>query len=327
VKTNDWNLGAQQYHQKTLTTFELRVAPGIFYYLRILLLKTYNLPDDFITTSEFEKDEVIIRHYQSDHTTIKNKIILNRNMINLLISGSKIVVYPEHTITVGEGELVILSTGNMLTSEVTSGQKDFNSVLIYFSNEVLNRFWIKYESLLQAQVQRCAKQPFLTYGQDAYIQQYVSSLLLLLTSQVALSAEIKQLKLEELLLYLVQLDHAKFQSLQIVSKDQEDLQLKKIVESHIGHPVTVEELAFLCNMSSSTFKKNFSRIYDTSPQQWLLAQKLQQAAELLKSPSESPSAVYLKVGYKNHSSFSQAFRQQFGLNPSDFHAQHLNAFR
>ncbi|GLU57417.1 helix-turn-helix domain-containing protein [Dyadobacter frigoris] len=248
-------------------------------------------------------------------------------MINLLISGKKTVVYPEISIDIHQGELVILSTGNILTTEIISNTQNFTSVLLYFSNELLNRFWIKYQSLLKGSITKNTDQPFLTYTQDSFIRQYVESLIVLLKSPVTLSAEIKQIKLEELLLYLILLDPAKFQSLQLVSKDHQDLLLKTAVEGHIGMPITVQELAFLCNMSSSTSKRNFQRIYGTSPQQWLLEKKLQKAGELLKFPGESPSGVYLKVGYKNHSSFSHAFRHYFGLNPSEYQVQNLNVHR
>jgi len=291
------------------------------------ILNTYNLPDDLITGPPVDKNEVIIRHYKSEHDSVKNKIILNRNMINLLISGSKTVVYPETTITVIDGELVVLSTGNMLTSEVISNNKGFESMLIYFSNDLLNNFWIKYQSILADNAPVHKKQPYLVYHQDGFIRQYVQSLLLLLQGRSGLSSEIKQIKLEELLLYLFQRDPAKLQSLQIISKDHADLQLKKVVESHIGLPITIEELAFLCNMSRSTFKRNFYRLYSTTPQQWLLERKLEKAGELLKFTDESPSRVYLKVGYKNHSSFSYAFRQYFGINPSEYQMQQLNVLR
>lgn len=83
-------------------------------------------------------------------------------------------------------------------------------------------------------------------------------------------------------------------------------------------------MAFLCHMSTSTFKRRFSEIYHTTPQKWLLTRKLEMAAELLRSSEESPSGVYLKVGYQNHSSFSQAFRNHFGNTPSDYQQQQLN---
>ena len=50
---------------------------------------------------------------------------------------------------------------------------------------------------------------------------------------------IKKLKLEELLLYLLGKDPQKLYSLLIVAENDEDLQLRKAVESNIGTPVTV----------------------------------------------------------------------------------------
>jgi AraC-like DNA-binding protein len=127
-----------------------------------------------------------------------------------------------------------------------------------------------------------------------------------------------------LLLYLLHFDAERFRAIQIITKDKEQLQIKKVVESHVGQLITVEELAFLCHMSSSTFKRRFSEIYHTTPQKWLLTRKLEMAAELLRSGGESPSGVYLKVGYQNHSSFSEAFRNHFGNTPSEYQEQHLN---
>jgi AraC-like DNA-binding protein len=77
-------------------------------------------------------------------------------------------------------------------------------------------------------------------------------------------------------------------------------------------------------MSTSTFKRRFSEIYHTTPQKWLLTRKLEMAAELLRFGDESPSGIYLKVGYQNHSSFSEAFRNHFGSTPSDYQQQQLN---
>ncbi|MBO9563829.1 MAG: helix-turn-helix transcriptional regulator [Niastella sp.] len=281
----------------------------------------YHLPDDLMSDRELPADEVIIRHYQSAYTSEKNKIMLSRNMINLLVSGTKTVVYPHETAVLHGGELVLLSTGNMLTSELISDDKGFASLLVYFSNDVLNRFLLKHDHLLQQLPGQASPKPFQIYRQDAFIRHFIQSLLLLVSNPTAFSAELRQLKLEELLLYLLQQDAAKLRALQIVSQDTGELQLKKVVETHIGQPVTVEELAFLCNMSSSTFKRKFERLYNTSPQKWLREQKLQLAADLLHSSSEIPSEVYHKVGYQNHSSFSAAFREHFGVTPSDYQAR------
>jgi AraC-like DNA-binding protein len=287
-------------------------------------MKTYYLPDDILDGSPAGPDEVVIRCYTSGQDSVKNKIVLNQNMINLLVSGTKTVVYPDATAVVYADELVVLSTGNVLTSELLTAGQQFNSILFYFSNELFNRFLIKYDHLLQSVTPLRGKQPFLIFKQDNFVKQFIASMQALLTTESELPAAVRSLKLEELLLYLLHFDPERFRAIQIITKDKEQLQIKKVVESHVGQLITVDELAFLCHMSTSTFKRRFSEIYHTTPQKWQLTRKLEMAAEMLRSGEEGPSGVYLKVGYQNHSSFSEAFRNHFGYTPSDFQQQQLN---
>lgn len=287
-------------------------------------MNTYYLPDDILDGTPTGADEVVIRSYTSGKDSVKNRIVLNQNMINLLVSGTKTVVYPNATAVVNAGELVVLSTGNVLTSELLTVGQQFSSILFYFSNELFNRFLIKYDHLLQSVTPLKSKQPFLIFKQDNFIKQFITSMRALVATESELPAAVRLLKLEELLLYLLHFDPERFRAIQIITKDREQLQIKKVVESHVGQLITVDELAFLCHMSTSTFKRRFSEIYDTTPQKWLLTRKLEMAAELLGSGGESPSGVYLKVGYQNHSSFSEAFRNHFGHTPTDFQQQRLN---
>ncbi|MGY0040347.1 helix-turn-helix transcriptional regulator [Pedobacter sp. NJ-S-72] len=74
----------------------------------------------------------------------------------------------------------------------------------------------------------------------------------------------------------------------------------------------------LCNYSISTFKRKFRSIYATSPQKWFLQRKMQLAADLLKHPDERPGVVYQKIGYENHSSFTQYFKQYYGMTPRKY---------
>jgi AraC-like DNA-binding protein len=287
-------------------------------------MNTYYLPDDILEDYPAGPNEVAIRCYTSGQDSVKNRIVLNQNMINLLVSGTKTVVYPDATAVVNAGELVVLSTGNVLTSELLTGGQQFNSILFYFSNEVFNRFLIKYDHLLQSVTALSGKQPFLIFKQDNLIKHFAASMQALLNAGSVLPAAVRLIKLEELLLYLLHFDPERFRAIQIITKDKEQLQIKKVVESHVGQLITVDELAFLCHMSTSTFKRRFSEIYHTTPQKWLLTRKLEIAAELLRSGEESLSGVYIKVGYQNHSSFSEAFRNHFGSTPSDYQQQQLN---
>jgi len=286
-------------------------------------MNTFYLPDDLLDDSA-TADDVVIRYYSSNRDSVKNRIVLNQNMINVLVSGKKTIIYPDATAVVNAGELVVLSTGNVLTSELLAGTDQFTSILFYFSNEIFNRFLIKYEHLLKQNTPKADKQPFLIFKQDSFIKYFITSLKTFLGNGGNLPAEIRLLRIEELLLYLFQSDPERFHAIEILTRDKQQLQIKKVVESQIRQPTTVDDLAFLCHMSTSTFKRKFSEIYQTSPQKWLLARRLELAADLLRSFDEIPSGIYMKVGYQNHSSFSEAFRNHFGSTPSDYRQQHLN---
>jgi AraC-like DNA-binding protein len=285
----------------------------------------YNLPQDLTPANARDNDPIIIRWYRSQHNTDKTRIILHKNMINLLISGEKTILHAEGATTVHEGEFLILSCGNCLTTEVLPLNDIFSSIILYFDNDLLTDFLNRYEHLAKDAPHKketsYKKSPFLTFRQDPFIVNYIHSLHLLLQFHSPLSPDLKKLKLEELLLYLVEKERSKLYSLLIVAQNDDDLQVRTAVESNIGNPVTVEELAFLCNCSPSTFKRRFKRIYGIPPQKWLLEQKMRLAADLLRQSHEKPGLVYQRLGYENHSSFTQSFKRQYGMTPKEYQQQ------
>jgi AraC-like DNA-binding protein len=246
-------------------------------------------------------------------------------MINLLIEGQKTIAHSDHVTTVHEDEILMLSYGNCLTTEALSGQGKFHSIIIYFSNKLMADFYVKYATLISRN-KDAAAQASLTFKKDLFIRNYITSLDLLLQTHEALSTELKLLKLEELMVYLFETNPDAVASFRInTASEIKDLELRSVVESNIATQMSIEEMAFLCNASLSTFQRRFNAVYGASPQKWLLEQKLQLAARLLQQPGEKPSDVYIKVGYENHSSFSKSFKQQFGISPKEFREQHLTS--
>lgn len=275
----------------------------------------YYLPDDLFTNGDERLADVVVKTYASQKKAIKNKIVLNRHMINLVVQGKKTVVYPHTTGTVHAGELVILSKGNVLTSELLSTQQQFSSVLFYFTNNWLQDFLRKNKLIATANDQ---SDTWNIFKQDAFIKDFIKSIQRLSQTPQLFTTSFKLLKLEELLLYLcVSHPHATAFLQHIATLSPAD-DFASIIEGNLSSPITIDELAFLCNMSRSTFKRRFEEQYGLSPQKWFVQQRLQLAADLLKNGQTKPSSVYLEVGYDNHSSFSEAFKKFHGLTPSEF---------
>jgi AraC family transcriptional regulator, exoenzyme S synthesis regulatory protein ExsA len=283
-------------------------------------LKIYNLPDDFSTKEELSHP-VVIRAYQSPQKSLRNKSIMHWNMIDIILVGRKTIIDVSNITSLEAGELMVLARGSYLIHQALPEKGLFKSIVIYFTNEFLAKFFIKYSSLAKEK-KHTAQTPFLKYEQDIFIKNYILSLQALMQSPQVYSPEFKELKTEELLLYLLQHDSVKLQSLSVMAKDNEDMAIRKVVESTIETPITVNELAFLCNTSLSSFKRRFIKIYGLPPQKWMVQQKMQMAAGLLKHPGERSGSVFEKVGYENHSSFTKAFKQQYGITPTAFQQIH-----
>ena len=78
----------------------------------------------------------------------------------------------------------------------------------------------------------------------------------------------------------------------------------------------VEEFAHYTGRSLSSFKKDFSLIFNNTPSRWIVKKRLEEAKFLMDKYGEKPADVYLKVGFKNLSHFSTAFKKEFGFPPS-----------
>lgn len=281
----------------------------------------FNLPSDLFPETQTALPPVIIHDYTAEARAPKGRSILQKNAISLVVTGKKTMQFAEKTLYITSEDIHFISAGNCLASVNLSLGESFRSILLFFDDAVLTEFYLKYDSLhgSKKKSRRTEQQSFVSIRKNPFIRHYIASLDLLLKSGRPVSDAMMRLKLEELLLHLAEYDPEALRSFQPSKQNSfDDLEIRKAAEANIVSNITVEELAFLCNMSLSTFKRRFTKIYKTSPNRWLLQQRMKRAAKLLLHFREKPGEVYHKVGYENHSSFSQSFRQAYGMSPRDF---------
>lgn len=286
-----------------------------------------NLPQDILPRDGNSSDSIIFYDYYPSPGSFKKKAILHKNAISLVISGEKTMHFAEKTVYTRDTEFHFLSAGNCVASMNLATTIPFRSLLIFFDNSILTNFFIKYASWVN-KIKDVKKQPpasYLSFSKDLFIRNFINSLLLLLQSNEQLSIEMRLLKLEELWLYLLEKYPTRLLSFQPhPNKHPDDLEIRKAVETNIINNISIAELAFLCHMSISTFKRRFITLYNKSPNEWFLQERMRLAKELLLYHNKKPSEVYDKVGYESHSSFSQAFRKVFGKTPGEFQLEYLN---
>ena len=84
---------------------------------------------------------------------------------------------------------------------------------------------------------------------------------------------------------------------------------------------TVESLAEKCCMSRSKFASLFNQIVGETPLAYLQQHRLRLASQLLKQGQLSIQQIAHQVGYSSETAFSQAFKKQFELSPSQYKQQ------
>ena len=279
----------------------------------------YVIPDDFI---EGEKGELNLHFYTSEKSSEKNKVSFTQNLLSFLLAGNKHVIGNSQSLHFDASKLMLLREGNVLMTEKTNHQGKYQSLLLFFSTDLLFDTVTQYN--LDQQVTSKEKSNVISLNKDPYILNFEKSLLLL-DDQKSKNRYLAQSKFQEIVLYLVEAYPGKmlpFIHNSILKK--EHLGFKEVIHTHLNDNLTNKELAFLCNMSLSTFKRKFAEIYQTTPNKYAREQRMKKAATLLRN-NRRPSEIWFELGYESLSSFSNEFKKYFGTPPSTYeHTSKLN---
>jgi transcriptional regulator GlxA family with amidase domain len=95
----------------------------------------------------------------------------------------------------------------------------------------------------------------------------------------------------------------------------------KAVQAEPGRRFTVRDLAKLAGASRASFVRLFRSATGESPQRWLRARRLEQAAELLAHSDERLSSIATRVGYVSEFALSRAFKRRYGVAPALYRRQ------
>ena len=80
--------------------------------------------------------------------------------------------------------------------------------------------------------------------------------------------------------------------------------------------ITLAKLARMCNLSESTFRRNFKEMMGTSPMEFVHEIRIKVSTQLLREGRYSVNQIAMMVGYDTLSSFNRQFRKIKGISPS-----------
>ena len=147
------------------------------------------------------------------------------------------------------------------------------------------------------------------------LMSFIKSLTPYLEGNGGISNAITNLKVKEAVMLLLQTNPA-LKDVLFDFSEPGKIDLEAYMNEHYRFNVDLYRFAYLTGRSLATFKRDFEKIYNTSPNRWLQQKRLNDAYFLIKEKGLKISDVYLEVGFKDFSHFSFAFKKAYGVTPS-----------
>lgn len=96
------------------------------------------------------------------------------------------------------------------------------------------------------------------------------------------------------------------------------IEAKQIIDGQLAFAPSCEELSRMVHLSMSKLTRGFSSFYGMSIHQYIIEQRLAQAAQLLLEGDWNVSEIAAIVGYGKPSNFAAAFKKKYGVAPKNY---------
>lgn len=242
----------------------------------------------------------------------KDEIAMEHHSFARIISGEMKVVQADRSYLFGPGD-TLLFPSNQLSTLIKNPKDDlpYKAIVIFFRPDRLKQFYAgnapQYTEVNNHQVK--------TYEKHPMLESFFASLIPYYDLESELPEKIISVKIEEAITILRALDPnidnvlADFSQLQKIN-------LVDFMERNYMFNMNIEKFGHMTGRSLTTFKRDFKKAFNTTPQKWLIEKRLALAHQQLERDGRKPIEVYLETGFENLSHFSFAFKKHFGYSPT-----------
>lgn len=151
------------------------------------------------------------------------------------------------------------------------------------------------------------------------IEQYMNNLSIYFEAPETLDEELGKLKLKELMHILLKSEN--YQNIRALLSEifaPINVKFKEAIERNILNNLSLEQLSFICNMSLSSFKREFKKTFGETPARYIKTRRLQHAATALLCSGESVSSIAYDSGFQDITTFSASFQEKYNTSPSKY---------
>lgn len=239
-----------------------------------------------------------------------------------IVQGCSTILAPSASTMISTNEGVVMQCGNYL-AEMFTEEKQLTEycivIAIHLYPETLKMIYDKEFPDFLMQMEKVKPLIMEKHKASALLKNYIDSLEFYFDNPSLVSDELLKLKVKELLLLLAKTDNGKVVRTLINRLfTPMEVDFKEVIEGNLYNNLSLEELAALASFSLSSFKREFTKHYSTSPAKYIRQRKLEKAAKLLKNTDLRISQICYDCGFVDLAHFSKTFQKAYHLSPSDY---------
>ncbi len=236
-------------------------------------------------------------------------------------NGNTKLLSSEHNTEIRGKEAILLKCGsNFLEILQKNNDEELETIVIHLFPELIKEIYKN--EIPTTIIKRTNSEQSIKISSNDLITKFIDSLEFYFENPTLVNNDLLELKVKELLLLLIQTNY--IDSVQQLITDlysTKAIKLNEVIALHTFSNLSVQELAKLCNMSLSSFKRAFRNFFNDSPNNYINTQKINKAKELLLVSELSISDIAYETGFNDPQYFTRLFKKRIGLSPTEFRVQ------
>lgn len=242
----------------------------------------------------------------------KSDIMFDHHMLIWFISGETKIVQGDATYFFRKGDIFLIPRNQLATIiNYPSNGQPHKTVVMHLSTQRLRDFY----SSLNVKSKPAESQKIYSFHDHPLLESCLASLVPYFDMK-ELPENIASLKITEAISIIRSIDTA-IDSVLANFEEPGKIDLAAYMEKNFMYNLPLEKFGYLTGRSLTTFKRDFSKLFNTTPQRWLIQKRLELAHYQLVEKKKRPTEVCYEVGFENLSHFSYAFKKHFGYAPTE----------
>lgn len=246
--------------------------------------------------------------------SIEGEQFIHEHVFGFQVAGTMTINDGSKTYTSTEGDFRLCRRNRLAKFEKTPPENgEFKIISIYLDQETLQRLSkeLNITSVKASEI----SDALVTLDPHPLYKSFIDSLWVYLQLPEAEQQSLMDTKIKEAVQLMLKLN-PELKDILFDFSDPGKIDIEAFMLKNFHFNVQLKRFAYLTGRSLSTFKRDFEKIFQTTPSRWLTWRRLQEAYYLIKEKGQKPSNVYIEVGFEDLSHFSYAFKKQFGVTPS-----------